>query len=214
MTVAAAYFENHQRGRRFPWSIYHGRLEDDLSAFLRSICQDSSRSTPEVLVVGCGLLTELDRAPDNIRLTAVDVDPRAVEVARTRSDRRLCASHVLAPGQALSELGRFDAVYAKEVIEHISEYGAWLQDVLAALKPGGRVWLSTPNYGEPWLPAVEYTFLELVARMGGYTRFGMHPAKFSARRLRQALAAAGFAAVRVRAQSFRLALVAEARSAS
>ncbi len=212
MTIAAPYFDNHQRGRSFPWSIYHGQLEADLAGFLGSICAEVAPEHPHVLVIGCGLLTELDRAPLHMRFTAVDVDARAVEVARSSPDPRIVAAHVIAPRQRLAELGRFDAVYAKEVIEHIPEYGPWLTDVSDALRPRGRLWLSTPNYGEPWLPAIEYTFLELVARRAGYTRFGMHPAKFSARRLRYALSAAGFEGVEVRARSLRLALVAEARS--
>jgi SAM-dependent methyltransferase len=211
VTTAAPYFDNHQRGRSFPWSIYHGQLEADLGGFFGSVCQEATPECPHVLVIGCGLLTELDRAPLHMQFTAVDIDARAVELARTSPDRRIAAAHVVAPRQRLSELGQFDAIYAKEVIEHIPEYGLWLADVSGALRPGGRIWLSTPNYGEPWLPAIEYTFLELVARRGGYTRFGMHPAKFSARRLRHALSAAGFVRVEVRARSFRLALVAEAR---
>lgn len=212
MSVPAAYFDNHQRSRRFPWSIYHGQLEEDLGSFLRSVCAEAAGASPHVLVIGCGLLTELDRAPQRIRITAVDLDARAVEIAKTSADPRLVAAHVVAPDQELRGLGSFDAAYAKEVVEHIPDYGAWLQDVSAALRPGGRIWLSTPNYGEPWLPAIEFTILELVARSGGYTRFGMHPAKFSAGRLRQALSAAGFTDVDVRARALRLALVAEARA--
>lgn len=212
MTVPAAYFGNHHCSRRFPWSIYHGRLEEDLGGFLRSVCEEAPGASPHVLVVGCGLLTELDRAPERIRITAVDIDARAVEIAKTNADPRLVAAHVVAPDQELRGLGSFDAAYAKEVVEHIPDYDSWLQDLSAALRPGGRLWLSTPNYGEPWLPAIEFTILELVARRGGYTRFGMHPAKFSAERLKHALSSAGFTQVEVRARALRLALVAEARA--
>jgi hypothetical protein len=89
MTVAAEYFDNHQRGRRFPWSIYHGQLEADLGGFLGSVCQAATGGSPHVLVIGCGLLSELDHAPARIRFTAVDIDARAVELARKCSDPRV-----------------------------------------------------------------------------------------------------------------------------
>lgn len=214
MIAAAPYFDNHVRARRFPWSLYHGALEADLASFLGSLGGPEGGADgkgPRVLVIGCGLLSELDRAPDWVRLTAVDVDERAVASARSSNDPRICEARRVEEDQPLDELGRFDAIYAKEVIEHIPRYRDYLAGLSRALHPGGRLWLSTPNYGEPWLPAIEYTFLELVARLGGYTRFGMHPSKFSAGRLRRALSSAGFTAVQVRAVAFRLALVGEAR---
>lgn len=214
MIAAAPYFENHIRARRFPWSIYHGALEADLARFLSSLGDPSGgkgRGGPRVLVIGCGLLSELDRAPQRIRITAVDVDERAVASARALNDPRLSEALRIDEAQPLHELGRFDAIYAKEVIEHIPRYQDYLAGLGRALATGGRIWLSTPNYGEPWLPAIEYTFLELVARRGGYSRFGMHPSKFSARRLGTALSRAGFTQVRVRPVALRLALVAEAR---
>jgi SAM-dependent methyltransferase len=221
-SVGAAYFENHRRVRSFPWSLYHAPLEAGLTRFLEDVAI-TARSriraeapgggvlAPEVLVIGCGLLQELDTAPLDLRFTVVDIDARAVELARRRGDPRIVRAEVVAPDQDLSQLGRFDAAYAKEVIEHIPAYSAYLARLRRALVPGGQLWLSTPNYGEPWLPLIEYTFLEAVARAGGYTRFGIHPAKFSAASLCSALNLAGFTTVSTQAVALRLALVATAR---
>jgi 2-polyprenyl-3-methyl-5-hydroxy-6-metoxy-1,4-benzoquinol methylase len=220
--VGAAYFENHRRVRSFPWSLYHAPLEAGLMRFLEDVAV-TARSrvrteapaggvlAPEVLVIGCGLLQELDTAPLDLRFTVIDIDARAVELARRRGDPRIVRAEVVAPDHDLSKLGRFDAAYAKEVIEHIPAYPAYLGRLRRALVPGGQLWLSTPNYGEPWLPLIEYTFLEAVARASGYTRFGIHPAKFSAEGLRHALTAAGFTHVDAHAVALRLALVATAR---
>ena len=88
------------------------------------------------------------------------------------SDPRIVAGHVVAPEQPIdAALGtRFAAIYAKEVVEHVLAWPAWLAGLRRALVPGGRLWLSTPNYGEPWLPALESTVLELVARRSGFSR--------------------------------------------
>ena len=198
------YFANRQNARRLPWSLYHQPLERDLVRFLTT-----RPPRARVLVVGCGLMQELDRAPRDLRFVVADVDARAVAAVMARGDARIERGVVVAPDRPLSDYeGGLDGIYAKEVIEHIITWPAWLLGAYQALAPGGALWLSTPNYGEPWLPAIEYTALELVARRGGFTRFGLHPAKFSRRRLADGLTRAGFERVRVRPTLHRLALTA------
>ena len=207
--VSTDYFANHAHQRRFPWSLYHRPLEADLEDFLVRV--SLTRPRPQVLVVGCGLFMELDRAPENLELTVVDIDPRAVQAVLDRRDPRIQSAFCVAPSALLSSLGRFDAIYAKEVIEHIVPWPPYLKGALDALQPGGGLWLSTPNYGEPWLPLIESTALELVARLSGYTRKGMHPSRFSRRSFIEALAATGFVDIDVRVVARRLALVGRAR---
>jgi len=196
------YFDNHARVRQFPWSLYHAPLERDLARFLAEVRGD-------VLVVGGGLAHELDEAPPHLRFTVVDIDPRAIEAVRGRA----FAAEVVPAEAPLDRVlgGKFDAIYAKEVIEHVHQWPAWLVGLRGSLVPGGRLWLSTPNYGEPWLPALESTVLELIARRGGFTRRHMHPTRFSRASLARGLRAAGFAEVDVRVTPTRLALIAHAR---
>src|SRR5262249_7665935 len=112
MIAQPDYFANHERARKFPWTLYHGPIERDLSRFLANVQGD-------VLVVGCGLLHEMDEAPGGLRYTVVDIDPRAVDAVMARRDPRIVAAHVVAPEDPV-ELGRqFDAIYAKEVVEHV-----------------------------------------------------------------------------------------------
>lgn len=217
MTSAAPtgddYFANHARARRFPWTLYHQPLERDLARFLRRVAGEHPRG--EVLVVGCGLLHELDAAPRGLRFHVVDIDARAVDAVCARGDARILGGTVVAAeapvDRALPPGTRFAAIYAKEVVEHVLAWPAWLAGLRRALVPGGRLWLSTPNYGEPWLPAIEATVLELVARRSGFSRKHIHPTRFSRRELARGLAAAGFADVEVRATATRLALTAWAR---
>ena len=210
------YFANHARARRFPWTLYHRPLEADLAHFLRQVAAEHPAG--ELLVVGCGLLHELDAAPSGLRFHVADIDPRAVDAVLARRNPRILAGTVVAPEAplSLSDLGRpdrgFAAIYAKEVIEHVLAWPAWLTGLRRALVPSGRLWLSTPNYGEPWLPALESTVLELIARRSGFSRRHLHPSRFSRRSLARGLRAAGFESVHASVTPTRLALTAWARA--
>ena len=205
------YFVNHRRGRRFPWTLYHAPLEASLAGFLSDVGRRGEAATTEVLVIGGGLLHELDLAPGNLRMTVIDIDPRAIEMVQSLRDPRVVTARVIDPDELPTVLGKqFDAVYAKEVIEHIVPWQGYLRAVHDILRPGGRLWLSTPNYGEPWLPILEQTVLEVIARLSGFTRKGLHPSKLSQKTLRRGLLDAGFSNITVQPIARRLALVATA----
>lgn len=207
MAEQGDYFANHARARQFPWTLYHAPLERDLARFLERV-----DPAGEVLVVGCGLLHELDAAPRGQSFHVVDVDARAVEAVLARGDSRITGGTVVAPEQPL-ELGRrFAAIYAKEVIEHVLAWPAWLAGLRRSLVPGGRLWLSTPNYGEPWLPAIESTVLEVIARRSGFSRRNLHPTRFSRASLARGLRAAMFDEIETKVMPMRLAITAWARA--
>ncbi len=208
------YFENHARARKFPWTLYHQPLEKDLARFLQLVAADHPRG--EVLVVGCGLLHEIDAAPSGLSFHVVDIDARAVEAVLARRDPRITGGTVVAPetpiDTSLGARGRFAAIYAKEVVEHVLAWPTWLVGLRRALAPSGWLWLSTPNYGEPWLPALESTVLEVIARRSGFSRKELHPTRFSRGSLARGLRSAGFEHVEVGATPTRLALTAWARA--
>jgi SAM-dependent methyltransferase len=223
MNAQPDYFANHERARRFPWTLYHAPLERDLGRFLEHVAAEHPEG--HVLVVGCGLLHEIDAAPAGLRYTVADIDPRAVDAVIARRDPRIVEGRVVAPERPI-ELGRqFAAIYAKEVIEHIHAWPTWLAGLRRALvpgrrsesgglhdRPGGRLWLSTPNYGEPWLPTLESTVLEVVARKDGFSRRHIHPTRFSRRSLARGLRAAGFVDVQAHVMPTRLAITAWAQA--
>ncbi len=210
MTDTTDYFANHARARQFPWTLYHRPLERDLGKFLRKVAAE--HPTGEVLIVGCGLLHELDAAPGGLGFHVVDIDERAVTAVLARGDRRITGGTVVAPETPIDVGCRFAAIYAKEVVEHVLAWPVWLAGLRRALVPGGRLWLSTPNYGEPWLPALESTVLEIVARRAKFSRRQLHPTRFSRAALGRGLRAAGFEQVEVRTTPTRLALTSWART--
>ena len=206
------YFANHARARQFPWTLYHQPIERDLSRFLGEVATE--HPTGKVLVVGCGLLHEIDSAPAGLEFHVVDIDERAVLAVLDRGDPRIAGGTVVPPEAPLDHVleRKFAAIYAKEVVEHVLAWPVWLAGLRRSLVPGGRLWLSTPNYGEPWLPALESTLLELIARRSGFTRKHIHPTRFSKASLARGLTAAGFRDVFVRTTPTRLALTSWSRA--
>jgi len=174
-----AYFNNHPRRVRFPWSIYHRGIGRRLAAILRA-----SGPAPRVLVVGCGLEPIIEGGPPGATYFGCDVDPRAIDACREAfpemSDRlAVCPSDDALPDEgAFRE--PFDVVIAKEVIEHVVAPASWAQALSTKVRPGGSLVLTTPNYGRfSTLPLLEATILELVARRDGYSRRDIHPSRFN-----------------------------------
>jgi hypothetical protein len=79
------------------------------------------------------------------------------------------------------------------------------------LRPGGQLFLTTPNYGSLSLSLLEKTVLEAIARVQGFTRRGLHPTPFDKPSLEAALYGAGARDVRIETISFGWVLAATAR---
>jgi SAM-dependent methyltransferase len=212
MNARAEYFDNHSQAARWPFTLYHRPIERDLEQTVnRSVRASSSL---RVLVFGCGLFHEarlFRRVPE---LVLVDADDRLEAPLRERLGHAGVTIEIVTTPEALDATlatESLDLIVSKEVIEHLDNVPDYLDVFRRSLKPGGRLWLSTPNYGAPVLPLVESTFLELVARVQGFSRRHIHPNRYSARRLRAELTAAGFHDVDVRVTPLALALCGSAR---
>jgi 2-polyprenyl-6-hydroxyphenyl methylase / 3-demethylubiquinone-9 3-methyltransferase len=97
------------------------------------------------LDVGCGagLLAE-PLARLGAKVTAVDAAPELIEVAKAHADGQGLAIDYRAVGVETIE-GQFDLVTAMEVVEHVAEPQAFIDDLAKRLAPGGLLILSTPN---------------------------------------------------------------------
>lgn len=84
----------------------------------------------------------------------IDFDPKAVALAKARGLNVRCAS--AADLSAQNE--QFDIITLSHVIEHVHEPIALLNNLYRLLKPGGTLWLETPNiqslgfkrFGQNW----------------------------------------------------------------
>ena len=133
------------------WNQYHNQLD----YYLR-IAGDGVK---DVLDVGCAQGTlALLLAERGHRVTAVDLRPLFLEYAQSRhtsGEVRFVAANILA-----DEIpGRYDLVYANQIIEHLVYPGQLLEKLAAMMRPGAQLVVTTPNasYIKNTLP----TFTEL-----------------------------------------------------
>lgn len=210
MKEAVDYYANHRVKLRFPWSLYHRPIVDRLARALR---RSPGR---DVLNVGSGPFAELEivgaLAREGRRFTVCDIDPRAVEQARALHGPRIARADALGDdGRLPYEDDRFDLVVSMDVVEHVPDPLPWLREVVRVLRPGGALFLTTPNYGSLTLDVIERTALELIARRQGFTRKGLHPSRMDRPTLRALLEQAGIPDPRVGSISLDWVLVAEGR---
>src|SRR5215218_10407046 len=97
------------------------------------------------LDVGCGagLLAE-PLARLGARVTAVDAAPELIEVATAHAAGQGLEIDYRAVGVELVA-GKFDLISAMEVIEHVDDPQAFIDDLAKRLAVGGLLILSTPN---------------------------------------------------------------------
>jgi SAM-dependent methyltransferase len=201
------YFENHRHKLRFPWTLYHRPIVSALGAAL------GKSPGEEVLNVGSGPFFELREIDARQRrITICDVDPRAIELAKELHDGKLAGADVVAPGAPLPYGdGRFDLVVSMDVVEHLPDPAPWLRELYRVAKPGGMLFLTTPNYASRGLVAIERTALELVARAQGFSRKALHPSKLTPASLRGLLESAGWQRIDLDLLAFGWVLAATAR---
>ena len=176
--MSADYYSNHRLKLRFPWRLYHGPILHALEGAL------GGTPAGRVLNVGSGPFLELGHLrPSAHRFTLCDIDARAMDEAQRLHGDRIERTDVV-QGIALPyEDNSFDLVVSMDVIEHVPETHAWLRELLRVVRPGGHVFLTTPNYGSWSLTWLERTALEAIARAQGFSRRDIHPVKLDRRRL-------------------------------
>jgi SAM-dependent methyltransferase len=204
MSNHEVYFENHDRALRFPWSIYHRPLMNDLESFL----VNNLRKDLKVLIVGPGYFQEFFLLKTfEIEISILDIDPRVLKINNARHGPGIKNCFLVDKNlNGYPEDESFDLIYAKEVIEHLENYGEFLKKLYRVLRLNGKLWLSTPNYGFFLLPTLEKTFLELIAKFSGFSRKDIHPSRFDKNLLQASVSEAGFQDIEIKEMLLKLAL--------
>lgn len=117
----------------------------------------------EILDIGCGggLLAE-PMARLGAHVTGIDASQGAIAAAIAHAaqqnlaiDYQNTSSEVMAAQQ--SNQGRFDFIYASEVIEHVTDRPAFLTAMKTMLKPDGIIAITTINKSLPALLLAKFT---------------------------------------------------------
>jgi ubiquinone/menaquinone biosynthesis C-methylase UbiE len=127
------------------WKTKEEQVEVALKYFDRDVGVDLSGK--DVLELGCGagaMSFALERRGGVV--TGIDIDPRALDVARRWGQHRKsnctflqCSSEIPLPSAA------FDVVYSSSTFEHIAEPEVMLRELARVLRPDGIINLNFPN---------------------------------------------------------------------
>lgn len=160
-----------------------------LKAAVDAECRHLAQPTSDGLLldVGCGNGGFLYIAREmGWQVHGLDMDPKAVEAARLRGLNVQCGSIELLS----HEVQKYDVITLSHVIEHVHEPLDLLSQLYRLLKPGGVLWIETPN-----LESLGYSFYKSNWR-------GLEPPRhlviFNSISLINALSNAGFISIKQR----------------
>lgn len=149
--------------------------------WMRTFLGDGER----VLDVGSGFGHFLKEAEARFTALGLELGPAAVARARERFAVKCVRGSVYAMPEDLP--GPFDAVTGWDFIEHVPDAVAALARMREVLRPGGHLFLSTPDAGSP--------VARLLGRHWHYLDPVQHIALFGRENLGRALERAGFEAL-------------------
>jgi SAM-dependent methyltransferase len=140
------------------------------------------RPGERVLDLGCGAGRFL-----GLLENAVGVEIAAEAAERARANVPGADVRLMDDGTIPLEHGSVDLVWCSEVLEHIADVGAALNEIRRVLKPGGRALITVPYHGRLQAAAIALTRFE-----AHFDPLGQHVRFFTRRSLATALEAGGF----------------------
>jgi SAM-dependent methyltransferase len=109
------------------------------------------------LEIGCGsayVINHLNEKFPNIKFTGSEIFLEGLRLAKSRVSNKI--NLIQFDATTLDFNGDFGGVGAFDVIEHIEEDEKVLSNVYKSLKPGGRVFISVPQYMFMWSVEDDY----------------------------------------------------------
>jgi 2-polyprenyl-3-methyl-5-hydroxy-6-metoxy-1,4-benzoquinol methylase len=127
--------ELYEALQRFPW--YYEKSKSEFQ-----IAQKLVKPGDSILEVGCANGNFRMHLPEAIDYSGLEFNQKAIDIARSRGINVYKKSL----GEfAANHAGRFDSVFAFQVLEHVSQPRQFLLDMMNVAKPGGMVVFSVPS---------------------------------------------------------------------
>lgn len=112
-------------------------------ALVSDICEPAD----SLLDIGCGTGEFISRIESKFgKIVGIDSDSYLLEQCKRRFSGNGKVKIMRADVSEISELGKFGAVSALDVVEHVDDPRALLAAIYSVLKPGGRFYMTTPNW--------------------------------------------------------------------
>ena len=137
----------------------HAHLEGELTAALKGTRRDAIQSagpTPRanegirILDAGCGtggLIRRLANRHPGWTWTGVDLEPIAVELARSRCRAEIVQASLL---ELPFDDAQFDAVVCSDVLYHLDDDAKAVSEIFRVLRPGGVLVVNVPAHRWLW----------------------------------------------------------------
>lgn len=141
------------------------------------------------LDIGCGPGTFIGSLPQDAESIGTDLADPQIQFALREYKTDTHDFRCVKSGALPFEDGRFDTVTLIELIEHLEIEGvrSLLTEAKRVLKPGGKLIVTTPNYGSLW-PVLEL----FVNRLSGVSYEDQHITFFRRKRLQALLGDLGY----------------------
>lgn len=126
---------------------------------------------PRILEVGCGTGVNYELLSQFGNVTGVEVSKEAIRLCRERGFLDVVEGDIAQCPPTLLQ-HRYDHAVMLDVLEHIEDDDAVLQNLGSVIKPGGYLFISVPAFEWLWSP---------------FDEFSHHWRRYSAQRLREKL---------------------------
>ena len=142
------YYEDYivyRFGHKKKWDQRKVMYEIDKSYLLKHVL------TGKLLDVGCSSGEFLKVLSNSFDCTGIDVDRKAVDLAKNEESEISDKVILMSLGEAVDELGKFDIITMRGVIEHLSNHTETFEIADQMLKKGGGILFicATPNVASP-----------------------------------------------------------------
>jgi len=189
MPTAAALDEFYQN--YYKTGQYASKLESKIKRARRRISRLGKGAGKRFLDVGCNVGFAVEAARQ-LGYEAHGIDLDATAIATAQASFPGCGFRSLHVQELAQQGAAFDVVYCSEVVEHVTHADAFVRSLRACLKPGGRLYLTTPDVGHFTLPRGRDKLRQM-----SWFRPPEHLIYFTKSGLRSLLEQSGFTTVRI-----------------